>query len=671
MTAIESGKARFPPKILSQVKPVMTTQRRNRVLAALLRAFLGGLALLPLAAGGMRLEAQSGAPATDVFASNGGSTAVYQDSFSSSCDETNHGSLAEDSPDPAVCFDEPAAPNGECSPVGGEDSTPAGQTGNICHYCQNKLPGNEIVVPNDSSGAAAAAYKQGYQCTANPADSCYLTCYGPGTFTPPPGTTLKAGTGKSGTPPPSSGSGSTQQPPSANPIKSPLLKGFVSNTDPCYPAGPKNYYVCDYPNLPRPPGCECSETPGPPQPGTQPRTQPSTQPAQQPATQPAPTGVPEFANETPDERTYFEGLLYGLSGCLQSVQNGLADLMTGAAYFAQGNFVQAAQTWDLQPGHSIVLQGIYTEMTTPQVGVNNTVSDFQRGLAGGKRLCTYLLIPAATKVIGPALKGGLGGKKIPSGTPSGIKPGPTSGPGGSPSQVPGGSRGAPPPRSSAPTGPGNAPPPRPSRTSPTGPSNGTPPPRPSGTSPTGPSNGTPPPRSTGTSPKAPNNGTPPPRPSGTSPTGSNRGAPPSRPSGTSPTGPSNGTPPPRSTGTSPKAPNNGTPPPRSSGTAPTGPRNVALPRPSSTAPKSPQSTPPPRPSSTVPKAPNDGSAPPGRAAPTNPDNGTPPPDKTLPTTPRSTPPPARTAPTNPDNGTPPSDKTLPTGPADAPPPTGA
>ena len=103
---------------------------------------------------------------------------------------------------------------------------------------------NWIVVPNDGSGAATAAYQQGFQCAGNPGDNCYLTCYGRGSFKPPPGTTLKATTGTGGT--------------------QPKLQGNVSNaSDPCYPAGPKNYYVCNYPNLPRPAGCTCSKTPAP------------------------------------------------------------------------------------------------------------------------------------------------------------------------------------------------------------------------------------------------------------------------------------------------------------------------------------------------------------------------------------------------------------------------
>ena len=144
--------------------------------------------------------------------------------------------------------------------MGGEDSTPAGQTGNMCHYCQVRPQGNVIVVPNESGGAAYAAYQQGYQCSANPADSCYLTCYGPGVFKPPAGTTLKAGRGKSETP------GENGGPPpikNAN-ARSPLVGHLIFDApDACHPAGVEQYNVCDYPNLPRPAGCTCSKSPGP------------------------------------------------------------------------------------------------------------------------------------------------------------------------------------------------------------------------------------------------------------------------------------------------------------------------------------------------------------------------------------------------------------------------
>lgn len=215
------------------------------------------LALAAIAASGIgawaqgqtQAVAQSSGQSVDEFANNSSPATVYQDAYSSNCDEKNGTSLAMDSPDPARCFDRPAA-NGQCSSIGGEDSTFAGQTGNLCHYCQGTgpLPGNEIVVPNESGGAATAAYQQGYVCSANPGDNCYLTCYGTKKFTPPAGTTLKAGTGEEGGPPPIK---------NAN-ARSPLVGHLIMDVpDACHPAGVEQYNVCDYPNLPRPAGCTC------------------------------------------------------------------------------------------------------------------------------------------------------------------------------------------------------------------------------------------------------------------------------------------------------------------------------------------------------------------------------------------------------------------------------
>ena len=104
-TAVESGKGKYSPQILDQVKPAMTTQRWSCVWAGPMCSFLGALAVFLFTAAGMRLEAQSGAPATDTFANNASPATVYQDAYSSSCDEKNGTSLAMDSPDPAVCFD--------------------------------------------------------------------------------------------------------------------------------------------------------------------------------------------------------------------------------------------------------------------------------------------------------------------------------------------------------------------------------------------------------------------------------------------------------------------------------------------------------------------------------------------------------------------------------------
>jgi hypothetical protein len=236
---------------------------------------LAAAGLAVVASGAVGARAQTTAPATDTFANNSSPAAVYQDEYSSSCDEKNGASLAMDSPDPARCFDLPAATNGKCTSIGGEGSTLAGQTGNICHYCQGTgpLPGNEIVVPNESGGAATAAYQQGYVCSANPGDSCYLTCYGTKKFTPPTGTTLKAGTPGEGGPPPIK---------NAN-ARSPLVGHLIFDVpDACHPAGVEQYNVCDYPNLPRPPGCTCSSAAQPAKPAAQP-TKPQAAPPLQAA----------------------------------------------------------------------------------------------------------------------------------------------------------------------------------------------------------------------------------------------------------------------------------------------------------------------------------------------------------------------------------------------------
>ena len=566
------------PPIPNQVETVMTE-------SAGVRVWIAGVALSLAVTGLARAQEPSSTPGTDVFANNSSPATVYEDRFSSNCDETNHSSLAMDSPDPAVCFDSPAAANGECSPVGGKDSTPAGQTGNICHYCQKAaMPGKEIIIPS-SGGIGFGTPSYDWICTANPSDGCYMSCFGNlPTPTLPPGSSVQQETGQNGHPifkitianddpctespggpsmctypglPLPQGCDCSKEPPAAT----------QPTPDPCYPAGPKNYNACDYPNVARPAGCECSKTPGP-----------------QPVAQPTPQPTPQPTSQTPDERNYLQGLVDGIGSCLQNLQNGMVNLMAGAGYFAQGNFVQAAQAWGLQPGQSLVLQSLYTEMTTPQVSVVSNVSDYQRGLAGGKRLCSYVLIPAATKAIGSALKGGASGGGSPGGTPSGSKPGQAPVPEGSPSQLPGGPSGAPPPGRAAPAAP--------SSTQPTG-----------STQPTTPKS-TPPP---------PPDGAPPPRTGSTQPTGPN-GAPPPRTGSTQPTGP-NGAPPPRTGGTQPTGPN-GAPPPRTGSTQPTGPNGAPPPRPGSAVPTAPKSVPPP-----------------DKTQPTTPLG----PDGTLPTAPGSTP----------------------------------
>jgi hypothetical protein len=225
--------------------------------------------------------AQAGAPASapmgDEFAS--GVSGVYQDAASGACDAKNGSSPNVDGYNPAFCRKSIMSTTvttrtanrngGKCDPIGGQDTTLAGQAGNTCYYCQQDVYSagtNVIVVAQD---AGDAAYKQGFVCAVAESDPCYLMCAGPQAFVPPPGVTQM--------PPADWG----VKPTGPQPMK--FEQGISNAPDPCYPAGPKQYNACDYPNLPRPAGCECSKTPQPVA-TKQPKPQPvaTKQPAPQP-----------------------------------------------------------------------------------------------------------------------------------------------------------------------------------------------------------------------------------------------------------------------------------------------------------------------------------------------------------------------------------------------------
>ena len=249
------------------------------VLAAILAAKAGAQTQMPYPnpPGGVPASPPASPPpsAPTVPSVNG----VYQDAASNACDSKGGFSLNVGGFSPAFCKAETMETTGtgtetttatKCFPEGGGDTFLVGQKGNTCYYCQS-IPSspylnlNWIVVPMD---AGLSAYKQGFACAVAESDSCYMTCDGSGPFNPPAGVTLM---------PPANfgGTGQTQK-----------LKGFVTNTpDPCYPAGPKNYYVCDYPNLARPAGCECSTVPTAqkPQPAVKPTTNTPAAPALQAA----------------------------------------------------------------------------------------------------------------------------------------------------------------------------------------------------------------------------------------------------------------------------------------------------------------------------------------------------------------------------------------------------
>ena len=149
--------------------------------------------------------------------------------------------------------------------------------------------------------------------------------------------------------------------------------GGASN--PCLPFGPGGYDYCANPAGTQPAGCECS------------KQTPQNKPNPKPQT-----------NPIADAGQYLHGVVDGFGGCLQGLGNGIGSLMAGAGFFAQGDFVNAAKAWGLSPGQSIVLKGMYAEMTTPVVG--QSISPYQQGVTAGERLCAYAAIPGAVKGLG-------------------------------------------------------------------------------------------------------------------------------------------------------------------------------------------------------------------------------------------------------------------------------
>ncbi len=57
----------------------------------------------------------------------------------------------------------------------------------------------------------------------------------------------------------------------------------------------------------------------------------------------------------------------------------------------------------MTPGDSVTLKAIAAELTTPVVGSN--ISAYDQGVVAGRRICSYVLIPGATKAAGAVLKG--------------------------------------------------------------------------------------------------------------------------------------------------------------------------------------------------------------------------------------------------------------------------
>jgi hypothetical protein len=159
------------------------------------------------------------------------------------------------------------------------------------------------------------------------------------------------------------------------------------------------------------PGTPPLGSPGTPQSGTPPSNtgskpilkgritnepdQPSNgEPNQPSGNQPSPS-----SNPASNAVQYLQGMAAGVGNCIQ----GLGTAIAGLGYFAQGDFVDAAKAWGVTPGDSVTLKAIAAELTTPVVGSN--VTPYDQGVAAGRRICTYVLIPGATKAAGAALKG--------------------------------------------------------------------------------------------------------------------------------------------------------------------------------------------------------------------------------------------------------------------------
>jgi len=330
--------------------------------AALLVAFLFAVRA--------RAQEQSPAlPAPDVFASQG--EPVYSDQFSLSCDKYTISPYVGMDPLTCVGVTGPAV-NGQCSMQG---ATLWKQVGSGCYYCRPiNPPIKGFVVARDQM---VAADRQGFRCAPDEADpDCYAICTGNGAFNPPQGVTLEG-------PAP-------QSAPPSGPLKPPL-QGHVTVTAPsnaCLLGGPGGYNYCDNSyGIPQPAGCVC--------PGREP-----------PKTQPQPANPVDSAGQ------YLQGMVDGLGNCVQ----GFMGIISGAGFFLKGDFQQAAQLWGVEPGQSVVLKSIFSqlqEFTTPIVGSN--VSAYQQGVVGGRRICSYVLVPAVRKGVASAVKNGVNAPAAPKG----------------------------------------------------------------------------------------------------------------------------------------------------------------------------------------------------------------------------------------------------------------
>jgi hypothetical protein len=108
-----------------------------------------------------------------------------------------------------------------------------------------------------------------------------------------------------------------------------------------------------------------------------------------PTRPPPPPPAPTQRNPLVDSWDYVRGLAQGFGDCAQFGM----DLYAAGAAFARGDFVSTAQILGLEPGQSVVLRSIASELTAKALGA----SPFESGRLAGRRICSYVVVPAGIK----------------------------------------------------------------------------------------------------------------------------------------------------------------------------------------------------------------------------------------------------------------------------------
>lgn len=215
------------------------------------------------------------------------------------------------------------------------------------HNCLYAMPlppspeGPGVVV---NMGEIYERERGGARCAPNPWNPRTAVCFG-GVSQPAPGT------------------------PSA---PAPRSGGVTKSSDPCLPFGPGGYDYCANPTQPF--GCNCSK---------------------RRSLRPPPPPPPPPGNPLVDSWDYVRGLAQGFGDCAQFGM----DLYAAGAAFARGDFISTAQILGLEPGQSVILRTIASELTAKALGA----SPFEAGRLAGRRICSYVVVPQAIKGAGKFL----------------------------------------------------------------------------------------------------------------------------------------------------------------------------------------------------------------------------------------------------------------------------